>query len=55
MSVREPTTEESVRDGASTETCNLLLVVSRVKPLAYLGWLIGHEGGGSILSYLKKR
>ncbi|KAI0218007.1 Nardilysin [Lamellibrachia satsuma] len=27
----------------------------RVKPLAYLGWLIGHEGAGSILSYLKKR
>ena len=29
--------------------------ISRVKPLAYLGWLIGHEGSGSILSYLKKR
>lgn len=27
----------------------------RVKPLYYLGWLLGHEGKGSIDSYLKKR
>lgn len=27
----------------------------RIKPLHYVGWLVGHEGGGSILSLLKKR
>ncbi|XP_064624973.1 nardilysin-like [Lineus longissimus] len=27
----------------------------KVKPLHYLGWILGHEGKGSILSYLKKK
>uniref|UniRef100_A0A3P8UG95 Nardilysin b (N-arginine dibasic convertase) n=1 Tax=Cynoglossus semilaevis TaxID=244447 RepID=A0A3P8UG95_CYNSE len=27
----------------------------RVKPLHYISWLIGHEGGGSILSLLRKK
>lgn len=27
----------------------------KIKPLHYLGWLVGHEGKGSILSYFKKR
>lgn len=27
----------------------------RVKPLHFYGWLIGHEGKGSILSYLKQK
>lgn len=27
----------------------------RVKPIVYLGWLLGHESKGSIDSYLKKR
>ncbi|KAF6035302.1 NRD1 [Bugula neritina] len=27
----------------------------RCKPLHYVGWLCGHEGSGSILSYLKKK
>lgn len=30
-------------------------VFHRVKPLHYLGWLLGHEGKGSVLSFLKKR
>nr|KAF6444643.1 nardilysin convertase [Molossus molossus] len=27
----------------------------RVKPLHYISWLVGHEGKGSILSYLRKK
>ncbi len=27
----------------------------RTKPLQYLGWLLGHEGKGSVMAYLKKR
>jgi secreted Zn-dependent insulinase-like peptidase len=27
----------------------------RAKPMYYLDWLLGHEGKGSILSYLKKK
>ena len=27
----------------------------RSKPLHYVGWLLGHEGSGSVLSYLRKR
>ena len=27
----------------------------RAKPQVYLGWLIGHEGKGSIAAYLKER
>ena len=27
----------------------------KIKPLHYLGWLVGHEGQGSILSYFKKQ
>ncbi|KAL5486683.1 hypothetical protein EMCRGX_G019194 [Ephydatia muelleri] len=27
----------------------------RIKPMHYLGWLLGHEGKGSVLSLLKKR
>ena len=30
-------------------------VFFRKKPLNYLGFLIGHEGKGSALSYLKKK
>lgn len=32
-----------------------LLHEYKAKPTNYLGWLVGHEGYGSILSYLKKR
>ncbi|KAK2169696.1 hypothetical protein NP493_1179g00008 [Ridgeia piscesae] len=42
-------------NSSTTGDSPLTLTTLRVKPLAYLGWLIGHEGGGSILSYLKKR
>ncbi|ELU04683.1 hypothetical protein CAPTEDRAFT_222953 [Capitella teleta] len=31
------------------------LALYKSKPLCYIDWLIGHEGKGSILSYLKKR
>ncbi|XP_066479934.1 nardilysin [Tiliqua scincoides] len=27
----------------------------RVKPLHYISWLVGHEGKGSVLSYLRKK
>ena len=27
----------------------------RIKPLGYLSWLIGHEGRGSLLAYLRKK
>ena len=27
----------------------------RIKPLAYLSWLIGHEGKGSLLAYLREK
>ncbi|NXC37622.1 NRDC protein, partial [Penelope pileata] len=27
----------------------------RVKPLCYVSWLVGHEGKGSILSFLRKK
>lgn len=27
----------------------------RVKPLHYLSWIIGHEGKGSLISYLRKK
>ena len=32
-----------------------LLTIYRKKPLNYLGFLLGHEGKRSMLSYLKKR
>lgn len=31
------------------------LIHYRSKPLAYLSWLIGHEGHGSLLAYLRRR
>ena len=34
---------------------NTFKTINRKKPLNYLGFLLGHEGKGSILSYLKKR
>jgi nardilysin len=27
----------------------------RAKPLHYLAWIIGHEGRGSLLSFLRKK
>ncbi len=37
--------------------CNhtLILILHRAKPTNYLGWLLGHEGYGSVISHLKKR
>lgn len=32
-----------------------LLHMWKEKPLHYLSWIIGHEGSGSIISYLRKR
>ena len=34
---------------------NHLIIYYRVKPLHYLGWLVGHEGTGSIMSLLKQK
>jgi len=33
----------------------IMFPVFRVKPLHYLGWLIGYEGKGSLAAYLKQR
>jgi nardilysin len=32
-----------------------LLSQNRVKPLHYMSWIIGHEGGGSLISYLRRK
>jgi len=33
----------------------IFFAVFRVKPLHYLGWLVGYEGKGSLAAYLKHR
>jgi len=27
----------------------------RTKPLGYISWLVGHEGRGSLLAYLRRK
>lgn len=51
-------TVEPVKDISQVELTWALPPVQhlyKIKPLHYIGWVIGHEGEGSLLSYLKKK
>lgn len=44
-----------IRNWSFQITVNINISLCRVKPLHYISWLVGHEGKGSILSYLRKK